>query len=224
MKPIELPQKTTASKRRAKRLYDRLLDLYPEAHCALDYNNAYELLAATILSAQCTDERVNMTTPALFSKYPSPFELAEAKQADVEKIVKSCGFYRNKAKNLIGMAMALVEDHGGEVPQTLEELIALPGAARKTANVVLGNAYGINEGMVVDTHIGRLSVRLGFTQHDSKNAVKIERDLMALFPRETWTLLAHLLIAHGRAVCKAQRPACANCSVKRSCPRHSVDE
>lgn len=221
-KKMPLPQVSGAAKQRAKRLYSKLQDLYPDAHCALDFKNAYELLAATILSAQCTDERVNMTTPELFAKYPSPFELAEAKQQDVEKIVKSCGFYRNKAKNLIGMGLALVENHDGEVPRTLEELIELPGAARKTANVVLGNAYGINEGMVVDTHIGRLSVRLDFTEHDSKNAVKIERDLMALFPRETWTLLAHLLIAHGRAVCKAQRPACGECPIKRSCPRHGL--
>jgi len=223
-KTMPLPQVSGAAKKRAKRLHDKLLALYPDAHCALDYKNAYELLAATILSAQCTDERVNLTTPALFAKYPSPFELAEAQQEDVEKIVKSCGFYRNKAKNLIGMGMALVEDHQGEVPKTIEELIALPGAARKTANVVLGNAYGINEGMVVDTHIGRLSVRLGFTEHDSKNAIKIERDLMALFPRDTWTMLAHLFIAHGRAVCKAQRPACDQCPIKRSCPRHGVDD
>ncbi len=212
-----------AERRRAKRFYDRMLELYPDAHCALSFENAYQLTAATILSAQCTDERVNLTTPALFKKYPSPKELAKAKQADVEKIVQSCGFYRNKAKNLIGMAQVTMNDFGGDIPQTMEELLTLPGVARKTANVVLGNAYGINEGMVVDTHIGRLSVRLGFTAHDSKNAVKIERDLMALFPQKTWSQLAHLLSSHGRAGCKAQRPACGDCPLKRSCAKIGVD-
>ncbi len=222
MARAETPSKTPSERRRAKRLYDKLRSLYPDAHCALDFRNAYELVAATILSAQCTDERVNKTTPELFAAYPDPHALAAAQQADVEQIVKSCGFYRNKAKNLIGMAQVVVQEHAGEVPRTMDALLTLPGVARKTANVVLGNAYGINEGMVVDTHIGRLSVRLGFTQHDSKNAVKIERDLMALFPRDTWTLLAHLFIAHGRAVCKAQRPACDDCPLKRSCPKVGV--
>jgi endonuclease-3 len=196
--------------------------LYPDAACALNYATPFQLLVATILSAQCLDDTVNKATPALFEKYPTPGTMAEAPREDLEQLVKTCGFYRNKAKNLLAAATMIVEDFDGEVPQTIEDLIKLPGAARKTANVVLGNAFGINEGMVVDTHIGRLSVRLGFTEHDRKNAVKIEQDLMALFPRDTWTQLAHLLIAHGRAVCKAQCPACDACELKRSCPRVGV--
>ena len=218
----ELPKKTSAERSRAKRLYSKLDALYPDATCALHYDTPFQLLVATILSAQCTDEAVNKATPALFKKYPTPQKMSGAKLADLEKLVKTCGFYRNKAKNILAASIMIVQDFGGEVPQTIEDLIKLPGAARKTANVVLGNAFGINEGMVVDTHIGRLSVRLGFTEHDSKNAVKIEQDLMALFPRKTWTQLAHLFIAHGRAVCKAQRPACGTCPIKRSCPRVGV--
>ncbi|MEM7624514.1 MAG: endonuclease III [Planctomycetota bacterium] len=216
------PKKTANERARAKRLYAKLDALYPDAECALHFDTPFQLLVATILSAQCTDEAVNKATPALFKKYPGPKEMADAKIADLEKLVKTCGFYRNKAKNIKAAATAIMQDFGGEVPKTIADLITLPGAARKTANVVLGNAFGINEGMVVDTHIGRLSVRLGFTEHDSKNAVKIEQDLMALFPRDTWTQLAHLFIAHGRAVCKAQRPACDTCPIKRSCPQLTV--
>ncbi|MBB6428745.1 endonuclease III [Algisphaera agarilytica] len=216
------PKKTANEKARARRLYAKLDALYPDAKCALHFDSPFQLLVATILSAQCTDEAVNKATPALFAKYPTPAKMADAKVEDLEKLVKTCGFYRNKAKNIKAAAAGIMEDFDGEVPQTIEDLITLPGAARKTANVVLGNAFGINEGMVVDTHIGRLSVRLGFTQHDSKNAVKIEQDLMALFPRKTWTQLAHLFIAHGRAVCKAQRPACDTCPIKRSCPQKSL--
>lgn len=213
------PKKTAAQRARAKRLYAKLDALYPDAHCALNYETPFQLLIATILSAQCTDEAVNKATPKLFKKYPGPREMADAKTADLETLVKTCGFYRNKAKNIRAAALTIMQDFAGEVPKTVADLITLPGAARKTANVVLGNAFHINEGMVVDTHIGRLSVRLGFTEHDSKNAVKIEQDLMALFPRDTWTQLAHLFIAHGRAVCKAQRPACDSCPIKRSCPK-----
>ena len=216
------PKKSAAEKARAKRLYDKLEALYPDATCALHYDSPFQLLVATILSAQCLDDTVNKATPALFKKYPTPKKMADAKIEDLEKLVKTCGFYRNKAKNIKAASIALVEDFDGELPRTIEELITLPGAARKTANVVLGNAFNINEGMVVDTHIGRLTVRLGFTEHDSKNAVKIEQDLMALFPQHTWTQLAHLLIAHGRAICKAQRPACDTCPIKRSCPRVGV--
>ena len=208
---------------RARRLYAKLDALYPDAHCALNYETPFQLLIATILSAQCTDEAVNKATPALFAAYPDPAAMAQADVADLERLVKTCGFYRTKAKNLLATAQLLMEDFGGEVPRTIAEIIRLPGAARKTANVVLGNAYGINEGMVVDTHIGRLSVRLGFTdQIDTKNAKKIEPDLMARFPRASWTQLAHLFIAHGRAVCKAQRPKCDTCPIKRSCPQNGV--
>lgn len=208
---------------RARRLYAKLDALYPEAHCALHYETPFQLLIATILSAQCTDEAVNKATPALFAAYPDPAAMAQADVADLERLVKTCGFYRTKAKNLLATAQLLMDDFHSEVPRTIAEITRLPGAARKTANVVLGNAYGINEGMVVDTHIGRLSVRLGLTeQTDTKNAKKIEPDLMARFPRDTWTQLAHLFIAHGRAVCKAQRPKCDTCPIKRSCPQHGV--
>jgi endonuclease-3 len=213
---------TAAQKSRARRLYARLDGLYPDATCALHYDTPFQLLVATILSAQCLDDTVNKATPALFARFPTAEAMAEAEIGELEKLVKTCGFYRNKARNIRAAAAAIVRDFGGELPRTIEQLTTLPGAARKTANVVLGNAFGINQGMVVDTHIGRLSVRLGFTEYDSKNAVKIERDLMALFPRRTWTQLAHLLIAHGRAVCKAQRPACNACPLRRSCPQNGV--
>ena len=194
----------------------RLKAEYPNARCALNYENAYQLLVATILSAQTTDARVNMVTPALFAKYPTPQHLARARQEDVERIIKSTGFFRTKARNLIAMAQALVANHGGEVPRTMAELTALPGVGRKTANVVLGNAFGINEGVVVDTHVGRLSRRLGFTKHE--DPVKVEQDLMKLFPRSEWTLLSHLLIFHGRKVCVARRPRCPECVLRDVCP------
>ena len=209
---------------RARRLFRKLQELYPDAACDLVFDSPFQLLVATILSAQCTDEAVNKATPALFAAYPDAPAMADADVADLERLVRTCGFYRNKAKNIQAAAQSIVDRFGGHVPRTLDELIQLPGAARKTANVVLGNAFGINAGMVVDTHIGRLSVRLGLTTHDSKNAVKIEQDLMARFPRVTWTDLSHLLIAHGRAVCKAQRPACNACPLKRSCPQIGVDQ
>ena len=201
---------------KARAAFRRLANAYPGAHCALHYRNAYELIVATILSAQCTDVRVNLVTPALFARYPTPAALAAADQAEVEKIIQSTGFFRNKAKNLIGMAQALVAEHGGEVPHTMAELRALPGVGRKTANVVLGNAYGINEGITVDTHVTRLSRLLGWTTYS--DAEKIERDLMPLFPRGKWTLLSHLLIAHGREVCIARRPRCGACVLAAHCP------
>jgi endonuclease-3 len=197
-------------------LFERLHRAYPDSHCALNHESAFQLLAATILSAQCTDVRVNMVTPALFAKYPTPQALANAKQEELEEVIRSTGFFRSKAKNLIGMATALVERHGGEVPRTMEELTKLPGVGRKTANVILGNAFGQNDGVVVDTHVTRLSNRLGLTTQ--KDAVKIETDLMALFPREQWTLLSHLLIDHGRAVCDARAPRCEMCVVADLCP------
>ncbi|HEY9013698.1 MAG TPA: endonuclease III [Gemmatimonadales bacterium] len=193
-----------------------LRELYPDAKCALDHRNAFELLCATILSAQCTDARVNLVTPALFARYPTPFELARANPPDVEEIIKSTGFFRNKTRSLIGMAQALVAEHGGEVPRTMEELRKLPGVGRKTANVILGNAYNINEGVTVDTHVTRLSRLLGLSKET--DAVKIESELMKLFPQESWGLLSHLLIFHGRNVCIARRPQCSNCVLARLCP------
>ena len=211
-----------ATRARARRLYAKLETLYPDAACALRFQNPFELLIATMLSAQCTDEAVNRATPALFAAYPTPAAMADAPLEDLERLVKTCGFFRNKAKNIRATSALLVEQHGGEVPDTMDELLELPGVARKTANVVLGNAFGKPDGVVVDTHVGRLAVRLGLTEFDSKNAVKIERDLNVLFSRPTWTQLPHLFIFHGRAVCKAQRPACGRCALKRSCPQVGV--
>jgi endonuclease III len=200
--------------------YERLAEAYPDAHCALDHRTPYELLAATILSAQCTDVRVNMVTPSLFARYPTARELAAADQEDVEEIIRSTGFFRSKAKNLIGMAMALVELHDGDVPRSMEELTALPGVGRKTANVVLGNAFGENIGVVVDTHVARLSHRLGLVTGD--DPVKIERALIKLFPREQWTMLSHLLIEHGRRICDARKPRCTECFLSDICPSSTI--
>jgi endonuclease-3 len=201
---------------RSRLIFERLHAAYPDAKCALDHGNAFELIVATILSAQCTDARVNMVTPVLFSKYPDAVALARAKQSEVEEIIKSTGFFRNKAKSLIGMAQALVAAHQGDVPRTMDELRVLPGVGRKTANVVLGNAFGINEGITVDTHVTRLSLLLGLTRHD--DPIKIEQDLMKLFPQKSWALLSHLLILHGRQVCIARRPRCGECVVADLCP------
>jgi endonuclease-3 len=195
---------------------DRLLAAYPDAHCALDFTNAYELLCATILSAQCTDKRVNMVTPALFARYPDAAALAAASPDELEEIIRSTGFFRSKAKSLIGMATGLVERHGGEVPADMESLTALPGVGRKTANVILGNAFGRNDGIVVDTHVTRLSNRLALTKES--DAVKIEQALLPLFPRDRWTILSHLLIEHGRRVCDARKPRCGECVLSDVCP------
>lgn len=192
---------------------------YGDAVCALDHKNPFELLAATILSAQCTDKRVNMVTPTLFARFPTPEALAQASPAEVEEIVKSTGFFRNKAKSLIGMAQALVRDHGGEVPRSMEALVALPGVARKTANVVMGVAFKIASGVVVDTHVGRLSRRLGLTQ--AEDPVKVEQALTALLPRSAWIGFSHMLIHHGRAVCAARKPACERCTLVGLCPSAS---
>ena len=197
-------------------LLARLKQAYPDAHCALEHTSPYELLVATILSAQCTDARVNMVTPALFARYPGPAALAGAAQADVEALVQSTGFFRNKAKNLIAMAQAVMAQHGGEIPRTMDQLHALPGVGRKTANVVLGNAFGINAGVTVDTHVTRLSNLLGLTAH--QDAVKIEQDLITLVPQDDWTLVSHLLIMHGRGVCIANRPRCGECVLAALCP------
>ena len=194
----------------------RLRREYPDARCALDYRNPFELLCATILSAQCTDARVNIVTPTLFQEYPAPGALARARQPEVEAIIRSTGFFRNKARSLIGMARALVADHDGVVPRTMAQLRLLPGVGRKTANVILGNAYGINEGITVDTHVTRLSRRLGLTRHT--DPVKIEQDLMRLVPRDDWALVSHLLIFHGRRICVARRPRCPECVLADRCP------
>jgi endonuclease-3 len=214
------PMKGAALKAHASVLLDRLLAEYPDAHCALDFTNAYELLGATILSAQCTDKRVNMVTPALFARYPDAAALAAARQEDVEEIIRTTGFFRNKAKSLIGMATGLVEQHGGEVPADMEALVKLPGVGRKTANVILGNAFGRNDGVVVDTHVTRLSNRLGLTS--GTDAVKIEQALIPLFPQEHWTMLSHLLIEHGRQVCDARAPKCGDCLLADVCPSSLV--
>jgi endonuclease-3 len=189
---------------------------YPDSHCSLTHGNAFQLLIATILSAQCTDERVNMVTPELFRKYKTPRELAAAEPQRLEKDIQSTGFYRNKAKSLKGMAQALLDRHGGEVPSDMEALTALPGVGRKTANVILGNAFKKNVGVVVDTHVARLSQRLGLSDHG--DPVKIEQDLMELVAKEDWTLLSHLLIDHGRAICQARTPRCQECPLLTYCP------
>ncbi|UXR64875.1 endonuclease III [Bdellovibrio bacteriovorus] len=193
---------------------------YPDAHCALNYKNPFELLVATILSAQCTDERVNMVTPHLFKKYPNPKAMSKAPVESIEEIIRSTGFFKNKAKNLKACATTLVEKHKSEVPQNLEALVELAGVGRKTANVVLGNAYGIPSGIVVDTHVTRLSNRLGWVKTD--NAVMIERQLSKLVPQEDWIMLSHYLISHGRAVCKARKPACSHCFLEETCPKKGV--
>ena len=205
---------------RAPEILTRLMAAYPDARCALDYTDAFQLLCATILSAQCTDARVNLVTPVLFARYPTPQSLARAKPAEVEAIIKSTGFFRNKTRSLIGMAQALVADHGGVVPQTMAALLTLPGVGRKTANVILGNAYGINDGITVDTHVTRLSRLLGLTRHE--DPIRIEQDLMTLFPRDHWALLSHLLIFHGRQICIARRPRCPECVLSDLCPSSSV--
>ena len=213
-------RRTRDAATRAPEILTRLRAAYPDARCALEYRNAFELLCATILSAQCTDARVNIVTPILFDRYPTPETLARARQSDVEEIIKSTGFFRNKARSLIGMAQAVVAEHAGEVPHTMAELRMLPGVGRKTANVILGNAYGINEGITVDTHVTRLSRLLGLTRHD--DPVKIEQDLMTLFPQDHWALLSHLLIFHGRSVCIARRPRCDACVLADLCPSARV--
>ena len=205
---------------RTAKIIKQLKKLYPAAECALHHNSAFELAVSTILSAQCTDDRVNMVTPSLFAKYPDAESMAKAKPADVEEIIKSTGFFRNKTKSVIGLGKALMEEHGGEVPQSMDELVELPGIARKTANVILGTWFRKNEGVVVDTHIGRLAHRLGLTwrSRDSKDAVKIEQDLMEVCPRKEWTYLGHALIWHGRKVCSARKPDCENCTLADLCP------
>jgi len=202
-------------KERATAIAEILKRVYPQAHCELDFNGPLELLIATILSAQCTDKRVNLVTPGLFKKYKTAYALAEASQEEIEKEVQSTGFYRNKAKAIRNACAEIETKHGGRVPETMEELKALPGVGRKTANVVLGNAFGKNVGVVVDTHVSRLSQRMGLTQQTTPE--KIELDLMNLVPQETWTDFSHWLIWHGRRRCSARKPDCADCEVRALC-------
>jgi endonuclease III len=197
-------------------IVDGLDELYPDAHCELDFEGPFQLLVATILSAQTTDKRVNMVTPTLFKKYGTPAKLAAATPKEIEPIIQSTGFFRNKTKSILGAARVLMEDFDGEVPRSMDELLTLPGVARKTANVVLGSAYGINEGFVVDTHVMRLSQRLRLTRQ--LEPAKIERDLCEKLPRERWTQLGHQLIWHGRRVCFARKPACHECALAPHCP------
>ncbi|HET9869095.1 MAG TPA: endonuclease III [bacterium] len=194
--------------------------LYPDVRCFLHYKTPFQLLCAVILSAQCTDERVNLVVPGLFKVFPTPEKLAKARIQDIEKLIKSTGFYHNKAKNLLGAAQALLALYKGKMPRTIEEMTAIPGVGRKTANVVLGEVYGISEGITVDTHVTRLSNRLGWTRH--QDAVKIERDLMGIVPKEEWLHFSHRLIQHGRKVCDARKPLCGACTLAKWCPSAKI--
>ena len=213
-----MPRETTEAKAaRTRQIIAALQQTYPEAHCELNFANPLELLVATILSAQCTDKRVNIVTAELFQKYKRAGDYANAPLADLEEAVKTTGFFRNKAKNIQSCCRALVAKHGGEVPRTMEELHALAGVGRKTANVVLGNAFNINAGVVVDTHVTRLGNRLGLTKQT--DAEKIEQELVKLVPQQQWTQFSHWLIWHGRRRCAARKPDCANCELAKLCPR-----
>lgn len=193
---------------------------YPDAHCALNFTNPYELLIATMLSAQTTDERVNKVTPELFKKYPTPQKMGKARVEDIENIIRSVNFYKTKSKHLKSCMISLVENHKGEVPENIDALVHLSGVGRKTANVVLGNAFGIASGVVVDTHVARLSYRLGWI--DSDNPLVIEKELCKRIPEQDWVILPHLLITHGRAICKARKAQCSNCFLEETCPKRGV--
>lgn len=201
-------------------LLERLQTMWPDAHCELDHRNAFELLIATILSAQCTDVRVNMTTPALFKKYPTPEKMAKADPASIEALIKSTGFFRNKAKSILGASRRIVEVYGGKVPDDMESLLTLPGVARKTASVVLGNAFGKNEGIAVDTHVARLTQRWGITQLADPR--KIEQELLVMLPRDRWTSFSHQTIFHGRRTCIARKPRCESCELADLCPSEGI--
>jgi endonuclease III len=209
------------AKARAKKITGILFETYPNATCALSHKDAFQLAIATILSAQCTDERVNIVTRDLFKKYKTPAAFAGADLAELEEDIKSTGFFRNKAKSILGFSKAIVEQFGGKVPKDLDALVKLPGVGRKTANVILGTGYGISSGVVVDTHVTRLSNRLGFTVEE--DAVKIEHDLMELLPQEDWINFSHVLIWHGRKVCAARKPKCAECPLESLCPKMGVE-
>lgn len=218
--PLAMSRETTAAKSaRLKKIVAGLQRAYPDAHCELNFASPLQLLVATILSAQCTDRRVNMVTAELFQKYRSAADYANANPTEFERAIKSTGFFRNKAKNIQACCRALVEKHGGEVPRTMAELTQLAGVGRKTANVILGNAFGLSEGIVVDTHVSRLANRFGLTEQT--DAEKIEQELMQLVPRAQWTLFSHWLIWHGRRRCDARKPDCVGCEVAKSCPAAS---
>jgi endonuclease-3 len=206
---------TTELKQRVRKIIRLLKRAYPDAKCSLNHSNAFELLIATILSAQCTDARVNIVTQNLFRKYRKPEDYLKVSDKELQRDIRTTGFFRNKTKSIQGTAKALTEEYGGVVPSTMGELLELPGVARKTANVVLGNAFGISAGVVVDTHVTRLSHRLGLSQE--KTAEKIEQDLIAIVPKKDWVIFPHLFIAHGRAICKARSPLCAECVVEKLC-------
>jgi endonuclease-3 len=206
---------------RAKVIYRQLSKSYPNVRCELDYKNAFQLLVATVLSAQCTDKRVNQTTPALFKKYPNPQKMAKADLRDIQKLVKSTGFFRAKAKNIKGLSNKIMEEFDGKVPSNLEDLITLPGVGRKTANVVLGHAFGI-PGITVDTHFGRLSRRFGWSQQN--NPVKVEFEVGELIPEKEWTNLSQRMIWHGRRVCHSRKPACGACALAKLCPSYGIGE
>lgn len=206
----------TELKQRVRKIIGLLKRAYPDAKCSLNHSNAFELLIATILSAQCTDARVNIVTQDLFRKYRKPEDYLKVPEKELQQDIRTTGFFRNKTKSIQGTARALSEEYGGKVPKTMDQLLELPGVARKTANVVLGNAFGINSGVVVDTHVTRLSRRLGLSEQ--KTAEKIEVDLIEIVPKKDWVIFSHLLIAHGRAICKARNPLCAECVVEKYCP------
>ncbi|MBW4494548.1 MAG: endonuclease III [Oscillatoria princeps RMCB-10] len=213
---MSITRKLSAKKQRALEILIRLKRLYPDAKCTLNYETPVQLLVATILSAQCTDERVNQVTPALFGRFPDAAAIAGADLAELETLIRSTGFYRNKAKNIQGACQMIVEKYAGLVPKRMEQLLELPGVARKTANVVMAHAFGINQGVTVDTHVKRLSQRLGLTEH--ADPVRVERDLMPLLPQEDWENWSIRLIYHGRAVCNARKPACQTCALADLCP------
>lgn len=218
-----MPRESKETKaRRLEKIITALKRTYPDAHCELNHSNPLELLIATILSAQCTDKRVNLVTAELFKRYRSAADYAQAPAGELEEAIKTTGFFRNKARSIRACCRALVEKHGGRVPRTMEELVALDGVGRKTANVVLGNAFGVNDGVVVDTHVARLSLRFGVTT--DKEPALIETQLMSLVPQNDWTLFSHLLIWHGRRRCYALRPDCAHCEILALCPRIGVSE
>jgi endonuclease III len=209
-------ESTDELKTRTRDIIRRLKRAYPDAKCSLNHSNPFELLVATILSAQCTDERVNIVTADLFRKYKKPEDYLKVSPRELEKDIQSTGFFRNKTKSIQGTSKVLTEEYGGHVPHTMDELLELPGVARKTANVVLGNAFGVKAGVVVDTHVTRLSHRLALSEQ--KTAEKIEQDLIAIVPKKDWVIFPHLFIAHGRKICKARNPLCAECPVEKLCP------
>jgi endonuclease-3 len=216
-----MPKESKEQKKaRTNKIFSVLKKIYPEAHCALDYTNPFELLVSTILSAQCTDARVNIVMKTFRPAFPTPKSLANANLTDIEEVIRTTGFFHQKAKSLKSMATDIIEKFGGKVPQTMEELITLRGVGRKTANVVLGNAFGIAEGIAVDTHVTRLANRLKITSHE--DAVTIEKDLMELLPKKDWTMATHYLISHGRTICIARKPKCPDCRISEYCPSRKL--